>query len=54
MARKRKSTIFMEVPDDIKKAWRRAADQSGLTLKAWITLRCNGTALEAMPPSKAA
>lgn len=34
--------------------WSRAAAQSGLTLSAWVRLRCAGSVLEAMPPRKAA
>ena len=47
----RKVRIEIQVDDATKTAWERAAKESGLTLSAWMRLRCNGIELTAAPPS---
>lgn len=49
------SVVYIEVDPDIKAAWKRSADASGLSLKEWVTARCNGvgtltTVVEVVPP----
>lgn len=44
----------LRMDESMYDAWRAAAERSGMTLTAWIKLRCNGTDLVAIPPRKAA
>lgn len=42
--------IHLMVDAPTRKAWERAASESGLTLSEWVRIRCNGVQVEAAPP----
>lgn len=42
--------IKLRIDTQTKETWTTAAERSGLSLSAWVRLRCNGTALEASAP----
>lgn len=52
--KRRSHVLQVVVPTDMLNQWARAAEQSGLCLSEWVRLRCNGSVLEAIPPSKVA
>ena len=39
------------VDEQTKRAWTRAAAESGLSLSEWVRIRCNGVQIEAQAPS---
>jgi hypothetical protein len=49
MARKT-SQVHIVVDERTREAWERAAEESGLTLSAWVRTRCNGVRIEAAEP----
>lgn len=54
MAKRKTKLVQVYVPPEKHAKWKAAADSSGLNLSDWVRLRCDGSVLEAIPPSKVA